>query len=110
MGKVNSKDKGKLGELEVVNMLKRHGFDARRTAQYCGNTGDAADVQGLDGFHIEVKRCETTKIWDWLEQAERDHKQGDIPIVVFRKSRQRWKVCMDFEDFLRHCIKLPFEE
>ena len=98
---VNSKKKGKAGELEVAHILQKHGFDARRTAQFCGNTGDAADVIGLEGFHIEVKRCETTKIWDWIAQAERDHKAGTVPLVVFRKSREQWKVTLDFEEFLK---------
>ena len=98
---MNSKDKGKRGELEVAHILTFFGFDSRRTAQYCGNTGDAADVTGLEGFHIEVKRCETTKIWDWIAQAHRDHKEGEIPLVVFRKSRERWQVVLDFEDFLK---------
>ena len=97
----NSKQKGKRGELEVAHILQEHGYDARRTAQYCGNTGDAADVVGLDGFHIEVKRCETTKIWDWIHQAERDHKAEEIPLVVFRKSHEKWKVCIDLEEFLK---------
>ena len=101
MGKINSKRKGAVGEREVAKILRDHGFDARRTAQFCGNTGDAADVIGLDGFHIEVKRAETTKIWDWIAQAERDHKAGMIPLVVFRKNGEKWKVCMDFEEFLK---------
>lgn len=101
MGKINSKRKGASGEREVAKILREHGYtEARRTAQYCGNTGDAADVVGLDDFHTEVKRCETTKIWEWLAQAERDCNGEKIPIVVFRKSRTRWKVAMDFEAFL----------
>ena len=97
----NSKQKGKRGELEVAKILREHGFtDARRTAQFCGNTGQADDVIGLDGFHIEVKRCETTKIWDWIHQAERDHKAEEIPLVVFRKSHEKWKVTLSFSSFL----------
>lgn len=100
MSKINSKRKGAVGEREVAHILQEHGYDARRTAQYCGNTGDAADVTGLDGFHIEVKRCETTKIWDWIHQAEHDHKAEEIPLVVFRKSREDWQVCISFNSFL----------
>ena len=98
---MNSKQKGKRGELEVAKILREHGYDARRTAQYCGNTGEAADVVGLDGYHIEVKRAEQIKIYDWLHQAERDHKSGDIPVVVFRKNGEPWSVVLDFEDFLK---------
>ena len=97
---MNSKQKGKRGELEVAKILQKHGYDARRTAQYCGNTGEAADVIGLDGFHIEVKRAEATKIWDWIAQAEMDHRADTVPIVVFRKNGESWKVVLDFEAFL----------
>lgn len=97
----NSKQKGKRGELEVAHILQEHGYDARRTAQYCGNTGDAADVIGLDGFHIEVKRCETTKIWDWIHQAQNDCNGKNIPIVVFRKSHEEWQVSLSLEAFLK---------
>lgn len=100
MSKINSKRKGAVGEREVAHILQEHGYDARRTAQYCGNTGDAADVIGLEGFHIEVKRCETTKIWDWIHQAERDHKADTVPLVVFRKSHEDWQVALNFEAFL----------
>lgn len=55
---VNSKRKGKTGELEAVQFLKSLGFaDARRTQQYNGVAGDA-DVScpdSLPGLHIEVK-------------------------------------------------------
>lgn len=98
---MNSKQKGKRGELEVAHILQEHGYDARRTAQYCGNTGEAADVSGLDGFHIEVKRCETTKIWDWIHQAQNDCNGKNIPIVVFRKSHEGWQVSLKLEDFLK---------
>ena len=100
MGKINSKRKGRVGELEVANILKAHGYDARRTAQFCGNTGEAADVIGLDGFHLEVKRCETTKIWDWIHQAENDHKADTVPLVVFRRSHEQWQVALSLEAFL----------
>ena len=39
--KVNSKRKGADGEREFANLCKEHGFDVRRTQQYCGNTGDS---------------------------------------------------------------------
>lgn len=98
MGKT-SREKGKRGEREVAEILRSHGFPGRRTAQYCGNTGDASDVVGLDGYHIEVKRCETIRIMDWMEQAEREA-NGDVPLVVFRKSRGKWYAVLAFEAFL----------
>lgn len=104
MGKM-SRDKGKRGEREIANILKEHGFkNARRTSQYCGTTGDASDVIGLDGFHIEVKYVEKLNIDKALEQAIRDSEakpeKKEIPVVMHRANRHPWKVTMRIEDFL----------
>ncbi len=53
---INSKAKGKRFELRLAGILRDYGFqDCRRTAQYCGNTGDASDIVGLPGIHIEAQ-------------------------------------------------------
>lgn len=91
---VNSKRKGKDGELEFVSLCKEHGFDnVRRSQQYAGIHGDA-DVVGLSGIHIEVKRVERLNEEKALQQAEEDCKKGDIPIVAHRRNREEWKVTM----------------
>ena len=33
---LNSKQKGKAGELELAHILKDYGYDTRRGQQYCG--------------------------------------------------------------------------
>ena len=78
---MNSKQKGKRGELEWAAYCRQQGYDCRRTAQYCGNTGDASDVVGLPGIHQEVKRVEHLNIYEAIEQAERDKKDFEIPNV-----------------------------
>ena len=98
----NSKDKGKRGELEVAHILQEHGYVARRTQQYCGSTGDAADVVGLPDFHLEVKRAERMELYKWYAQAVNDsEKSGDIPVVVHRASRKPWLVSLSLDDFLK---------
>ena len=53
---VNSKQKGARFERLLASKFREYGYDqARRTAQYCGNTGAASDVVGLPGLHIEAK-------------------------------------------------------
>ena len=53
MGKINSKDKGARFERQLAGLFRDYGYSgARRTAQYCGNTGDASDVVGLPGIHV----------------------------------------------------------
>lgn len=98
MGRM-SRNKGKTGERELANILKAHGYDARRTQQYCGANGDA-DVVGLPGVHIEVKRTESLSLYTALEQAESDAREGEIPVVFHRRNRKRWVAIMELENFL----------
>ena len=58
---MNSRAKGKAGELELSRLLRDYGYDCRRGQQYSGASGDA-DVIGLPGIHIEVKRVERLDI------------------------------------------------
>lgn len=99
----SSKRKGKIGELEVANLLKAAGFEkAQRSAQCKGNTGQAPDVEGLPGIHIEVKRVERLNLRKAYEQAVNDSKKsGDIPAVFHRGSHQPWMVSLSLSDFLK---------
>lgn len=99
MGKA-SKDKGKRGEREVANFLKSYGIDASRGQQFCGINGDA-DVIGLDGFHIEVKRVEAFKLYEAMEQSKRDARDGEIPTVWHRKNNHDWVVVIGADDFMK---------
>ena len=96
---MNSRNKGKAGELELARILRCHGFEARRGQQYCGVSGEA-DVIGIPGVHIEAKRVEKLNLEKAMEQSRSDARQGEIPIVAHRKNRQPWLVTMDLGDFL----------
>jgi Holliday junction resolvase len=97
---INSKDKGRRGEAELARLLRAEGFqDARRSQQYCGANGDA-DVVGLPGVHLEVKRTEALRLWDALAQAKHDARPGELPVVVHRKSRCEWVVIQPLKDWL----------
>lgn len=37
---MNSRNKGKNGELELASILREYGYNARRGQQYCGANGD----------------------------------------------------------------------
>lgn len=103
------RNKGKAGERELAALFREYGFtEARRTSQYCGQTGDASDVIGLPGVHVECKRCDTTKIHEWMEQAKRDAKEGLIPAVFHRRSREEWLVTMPAEAFLAEYARRKF--
>ena len=101
---INSKKKGKGGELEVCRLCKSEGYEVHRTAQYCGNNEEgAADCLGLPGIHIEVKRVEHLNIDDALDQATRDAAKTDksLPAVFHRRNNTKWKVTMDAHDWFR---------
>lgn len=95
---INSKEKGKRGELELSKKLKEYGYNCRRGQQYCGADG-SADVVGLKGIHIECKRVERLDLFQAMEQAMKDAK-GEMPVVMHRKNRTPWLVTMRLEDWM----------
>lgn len=104
-----SREKGKRGELEIAGILRKRGIDARRGQQFCGANGDA-DVVGLDGFHIEVKRTEKCSPYKYLEQAKSDAREGEVPVVLHRQNRRDWIAIMDMGDFLDLVSKIPLQD
>lgn len=103
MGKM-SRDKGARFEREVAGLFKDYGYDASRTAQHCGKTGQAADVKGVPGLSIECKAQEKMHLYDWMEQAVRDAEaQGEdrLPTVIHKQNYKDVLVTMRFDDFMR---------
>lgn len=101
---VNSKEKGARFERLLASKFREYGYDARRTAQYCGNTGDAADVVGLPLIHVEAKHVERLNIYEAMEQAKRDAKEsgkGDLPVVFHKKNNHNILVTMELKDFMQ---------
>ena len=98
---VNSKQKGARFERHLASRLREYGYEARRTAQYCGNTGDASDVVGLPGLHIEAKHQETMRLYEWISQAKRDSEgTGRLPAVFHKKNNAEILVTMRLDDFM----------
>lgn len=97
---MNSREKGCKGERELAKILRDYGYMARRGQQYSGANGDA-DVVGITGVHIECKRVERLNIHDAMNQAVRDAREGEIPVVMHRKNRTEWIVTMRLEDWMK---------
>ena len=97
----NSKRKGKVGELEVANYLKNKGLTAKRGQQYQGSP-DSPDVicENWPNIHIEVKRDEHLNIEKAMQQSSKDSGPQQIPIVIHRKNREKWKVTLWLDDFI----------
>lgn len=98
MGKA-SREKGKRGEREVAHFIQGYGIPARRGQQFSGKNGDA-DVVGLEGVHIEVKRVERLNIENAMAQSIGDALEGEVPVVFHRKDRGKWLVTMLASDFM----------
>lgn len=99
---VNSKQKGARFERQLASLFRQEGYEARRTAQYCGNTGDASDVVGLPHIHIEAKHQETMRLYDWMAQAVHDAgKSRKLPTVFHKKNNAEILVTMRLEDWLK---------
>lgn len=101
---INSKAKGKRGELYVVNKFKDRGYKCNRTAQFKGNTGRADDIEGIDYIHAEVKFVENLNISKAMEQAIRDNLASEryaFPTVFHKKTREKLLVTMRFDDWIQ---------
>lgn len=95
-----SQAKGRRAELELCRLLNESGIPARPGAAL--NYGTEPDIQGVEGFHCEVKRHERIEIGTWMKQAARDAArfQDGAPAVFFRRSREPWMVCMKLTDWM----------
>lgn len=98
---INSKAKGARFERQLASRLRDYGYNARRTAQYCGKSGDASDVVGLPGLHIEAKHQERMSLYEWMAQAKRDAEgTGRLPAVFHKKNNAEILVTMELGDFM----------
>lgn len=82
-------------------ILRERGYPVERGGTQ--SFGQRPDLYGLDLVHLEVKRAECARIWEWMEQSERDSQrfQDGWPTVIFRRSRSAWLICMTLSDWLQ---------
>ncbi len=98
-----SRQKGKRGERAWVLVLRDAGYgSARRTSQFCGQSGDASDVvcEELPWVHWEVKVGKNQpNIQDAIDQAKRDA-AGRLPVVAHKKDHCDWLITLRADDFM----------
>lgn len=78
--------KGLNGEREVAELLA--GFDF--VVRGLDAAGDHLALGHGLVLHVEVKRQEVTRPWQWIEQARSEAPPGTLPVVFFRRSRSEW--------------------
>lgn len=106
-----SREKGKHFERWVANYFKQHGVNARRTAQFNGKTGQAGDVEGVPGIHIECKAVERLNMEAAYQQSARDAEaagKNEVPIVIHKKSRKSAMITLALEDWI--CMYLAWQD
>ena len=92
------RNKGAAGERELAGILKDNlGFEVKRNL---GQARDGADDITIQKFRIEVKRQERLQVDKWSEQVESCSKLGEVPILVYRRNGQPWRVCLKLDDFI----------
>ena len=97
---VNSKQKGARFERTLAKAFTEQGYKARRTQQYCGATEEASDVVGLPYIHVEAKHYARQAFsYDWIYQAKREAKNGNIPAVFHKTDNHEILVTMTLDDW-----------
>ena len=98
---MNSRSKGKAGELEAAHFLSELFKLAVRRGQQFKGGADSPDVVGLPGLHLEVKRVEKLNVENALRQAAREASPVECPVVLHRSNRTPWKFTLYADDLLR---------
>lgn len=98
--RINSRQKGAIGEREFAAILKAKGLDARRGQQFSGGKDSPDVVHNLTGVHFEVKRVQAGNPYLWLEQACRDCATEAIPVVAHRKNHKPWVAVLPMDALL----------
>ena len=95
---MNSREKGKRGELEACDALQAAlGIECRRSVQYSGRSGDADLLCDVD-LHIEVKLTERLNPYAFIDQVQRDSKGKKRGLVVMRSNYRPWLVLCRLQD------------
>lgn len=98
-----SRNKGKAGEREVIQMLQPvvtqvyELFDLeppRLQRNSLQSDGGGSDIHGLDWMALEVKFCATPAVEQWWAQTIRQAGRNRVPILFYRTNNQRWRVVM----------------
>lgn len=98
-----SREKGKRGEREIVNLAKAAGIDAERTAPM--QAGELVSVHSDVSFpafrqlHLEVKRDERMSVDAMIRQAEADADECKVPVVLFRRNGKPWHAVLPLDNF-----------
>lgn len=95
----NSRNKGAAGEREFINdHLRPHWPNACRNIDQFGD--DKRDCLNVAGCHWQIKRTESLRLYDAINQAETEAAPTDLPIVAFRRNRSKWYCVIEADELV----------
>lgn len=103
---LKSRNKGKRGEREAAAAIRRlFRTEANRGCQYAGGE-ESPDIRtAIVRVHFEVKRAETLRLYDALDQAIADAGEN-IPVILHKQNRQPWVAIVRLEDLPQLAVQL----
>ena len=102
----NSRRKGSRGELQAAGELRRlFRVAARRGRQYCGTDESPDVVADIEQVHFEVKRAESLRLYDALNQAIADAGEN-IPVILHKQNRKPWVAIVRLDDLPQLAVQL----
>lgn len=104
---INIRAKGQNGERELADILNKvvnevlleMGVERGEKNYIQRNQNQSAvggsDLSGAFDLTIEIKRCETLAVNTWWQQCTKAaERNAELPVLIFRQSRQPWRVVM----------------
>lgn len=90
--------KGKASELEIARLLREHlGAVVERNLMQSREGG--ADLQGLPGWSVEVKRAARPRLSEWWHQTCTQAEAANArPVLFYRLDRQPWRAVLALRD------------
>lgn len=95
---VSERRKGLRGQQEVQRLFQSLGIDLDKLAGQGDRVWYARDGAAI---RLEVKRQERARLWEWIDQAERETPWMMTPCVAFRKRGAEWYAVLPLADLVR---------
>jgi len=98
-----SRDKGGRGELEVLELVRAHGWPRATRNFASGARGNSDIAHGPADVLLEVKRTERLRLREAWTQVERDAWRaglGVLPVIATRWNQGSWLAITELDELL----------
>lgn len=93
--------KGREAEKKVAQIFRETGIDKNAKHQLLsGASYLKGDINTSIGYTVEVKKQETTQIWQWIKQAEKQAEKEHQPsLLIFGRNNSPFYAVLDLYEF-----------